>query len=119
MSTRQMTEELRYDPPTPAMQATAAVMLAVNAVVVLAFAVHCVQERRRRRKKSAPRTVEPYLGDCISFDLDTRIEKTHCTLCAAVPSPMFYTGCMFMDGHDCNGWTCDGKGNLTRSHARR
>lgn len=45
------------------------------------------------------------------------IEKaqcTLCTLCAAEPSPQFYTGCIIADGHGGNGWKCDGKGNLTR-----
>jgi hypothetical protein len=40
--------------------------------------------------------------------------SAQCTLCAAVESPGFYTGCMFKDGYDCNGWTCDGNGNLSR-----
>lgn len=42
-------------------------------------------------------------------------ENAVCSLCAKVESPFFYTGCMFEDGHDCNGWQCDGNGNLTRS----
>lgn len=41
-------------------------------------------------------------------------ETAKCTLCAAVESPGFYTGCMIADGHGGNGWACDGKGNLTR-----
>lgn len=40
-------------------------------------------------------------------------ETAHCTLCAAVESPGFYTGCMVRDGHAPD-WDCDGKGNLTR-----
>jgi hypothetical protein len=43
------------------------------------------------------------------------IEKAICTICAYVESPGFYTGCMFNDGLDCNGWECDGRGNLTRA----
>lgn len=40
--------------------------------------------------------------------------STKCTLCAAVRSPGFYTGCLLRDGHDPgNEWNCDGKGNLT------
>lgn len=44
-------------------------------------------------------------------------EQAKCTLCAGLPSSGFYTGCMFKDGHDCNGWQCDGSGNLTRKTA--
>src|SRR6185369_8427312 len=40
-------------------------------------------------------------------------EQVKCTLCAAVESPGFYTGCMVKDGHAPE-WDCDGKGNLTR-----
>lgn len=36
----------------------------------------------------------------------------HCTLCASVDSPGFYTGCMVKDGHAPE-WQCDGMGNLT------
>lgn len=42
------------------------------------------------------------------------VEHAACTICAHMPSPGFYTGCMFQDGLDCNGWTCDGRGQLTR-----
>ncbi|ARQ95248.1 hypothetical protein [Bradyrhizobium phage BDU-MI-1] len=40
-------------------------------------------------------------------------ETVPCTLCAAVESPGFYTGCMVRDGHAPE-WDCDGKGNLTK-----
>lgn len=41
-------------------------------------------------------------------------EKAQCTLCSAVESPGFYTGCMIQDGIYSKDWECDGKGNLTR-----
>lgn len=44
----------------------------------------------------------------------SEIETTKCTLCAAVESPGFYTGCMCKDLGPQNGWVCDGNGNLTR-----
>ena len=44
--------------------------------------------------------------------------KAICTLCAKVESSGFYTGCMIQDGIECNGWQCDGNGNLTRELSR-
>jgi hypothetical protein len=38
---------------------------------------------------------------------------TLCTLCAAVESPMFYTGCLIKDGHGSGEFDCDGRGHLT------
>lgn len=43
-------------------------------------------------------------------------ETAICTLCAKIESSGFYTGCLIKDGHDCNGWQCDGNGNLTREN---
>ncbi|WP_047308810.1 hypothetical protein [Rhodopseudomonas palustris] len=47
---------------------------------------------------------------------DTKPETATCTICAAVESPGFYTGCILNDGvadGKCE-WTCDGQGSLTR-----
>ena len=44
-----------------------------------------------------------------------RLEISHCTVCAGVPSDGFYTGCMIQDGAlQKPGWACDGNGNLVR-----
>lgn len=43
------------------------------------------------------------------------LQKGHCMLCTTDETSGFYLGCMVRDGH-CQetGWTCDGKGNLSR-----
>lgn len=49
---------------------------------------------------------------------ESDLETAHCTLCAKVPSPGFYTGCMIRDGvNKGHGWSCDGNGNLRRPKA--
>lgn len=46
-----------------------------------------------------------------------KVQRGHCTLCAGVESPGFYTGCLINDGQlPKSTWTCDGKGRLSRPH---
>ncbi|WP_315782251.1 hypothetical protein [Bradyrhizobium sp. SZCCHNPS1003] len=57
-----------------------------------------------------------HLPECKQIE-DPMPETAKCTLCAAVESPGFYTGCMVRDG-EVTDWRCDGKGHLTRATFR-
>jgi hypothetical protein len=53
----------------------------------------------------------------LSEERNRRIEQAECTLCAAVESPGFFTGCMIRDDptfDNREGWICDGRGHLAR-----